>query len=199
VIQSGANAWRAVLWRRHVVWGIVWRFCAASTVTVLLLRLAAFLPSKAFVYIGIGILPLLAELVPRRAAPDITRPLGPYVCGVVVTMLQLLAGAAGHVLDLFFQRGGLDRRAVVATKAVTQTLSHGFRIVYFGSFAAAFDTGLPWWGYAGAVGLAIAGTTAAARVLERMSDADFRVWSRRIVHAIGAVYLARGAWMLIVG
>ena len=64
-------------------------------------------------------------------------------------------GAAGNVLDVFFQQSKLDRKAIVATKAVTQAVAHALRVAYFGSFAEAFATPLPWWLFAGAIALAL--------------------------------------------
>ena len=74
---------------------------------------------------------------------DITRPGVPYLAGALIIVLQLLAGAAGHILDVFFQKSHLDRKTIVATKAVTQVMGHVYRIIYFGSFAAAFDDSIP--------------------------------------------------------
>jgi hypothetical protein len=130
---------------------------------------------------------------------DISRPYGPYVCGFVILTLQFVAGAAGHILDLFFQQSRLDRRAVVGTKAITQTTGHLMRIAYFGSFASAYDESIPWWGYAGAIVLAITGTSLAGQVLERMTDTHFRMWSKRVIMAVSIVYLTRGIWLLVKG
>lgn len=202
VIQGSANGWRAILWHHHVQWGLVTRYIVGATVAFLLMRLVAFVPDKALIYIGIGVLPFLTELLPARFQPDISRPGGPYVCGFVILILQLLAGGAGHILDMFFQRAGFDRRVIVGTKAVCQTLAHVFRILFFGSFAASFGAAfaeVPWWAYVGAIGLAFAGTTLAATVLERMTDAGFRYWTRRIVFAVASVFLVRGLWLLAVG
>lgn len=195
-IQMGANGWRALLWRAHVRWDLVGRYLVGATAAFLAMRLVAFVPDKALVYIGLGVLPFAAELLPARYWPDITRPSGPYVCGIVIMVLQLLAGAAGHILDMFFQRSQIDRKGIVGTKAVCQTTAHLFRVLYFGSFASAFDGQVPFWAIAIALGLAFTGTSLAARVLERMTEADFRAWSRRIVHAVAATFLIRGIWLL---
>jgi hypothetical protein len=120
----------------------------------------------------------------------------PYLCGAVIIVLQLLAGAAGHVLDIFFQKSPLDRRRIVGTKAVTQVTGHVYRILYFGSFEVTFDTQVPAWGYAGAMVLACAGTSLAGLVLLRMSEAGFRAWSRRITIGVALTYLVRGVWLL---
>lgn len=199
IIQMGANGWRALLWRQYVRWDLVARYLMGATAAFLVMRLVAFVPDKAVVYLGLGILPFAAELLPRHLWPDITRPWGPYICGVVIMILQLLAGAAGHILDMFFQRSAIDRKGIVGTKAVCQTTAHLFRVLYFGSLAASFDGHVPLWAIGAALALAFTGTSLAARVLERMTDADFRMWSRRIVHAVAATFLVRGLWLLAAG
>lgn len=195
-IQTAANGWRAAIWLRYVHWGIVWRFLVGSTVAFALLRTVALLPSKATIYLGLGLIPFAANLLPKSLTPDITRPGVPYVSGAFILTLQLFAGAAGHILDIFFQKSLLDRKTIVATKAVTQVAGHGYRIAYFGSFAAAFDTSIPMWAYAGAIALAITGTTLAGRVLMRMTDDGFRAWSKRITMAVAVTFLVRGVLLL---
>jgi len=195
-IQTASNGWRATLWWRHVDWGIVWRYLIGATAMFLVMRSVALLPSKAALYLGLGIIPFGAYLLPRQLTPDITRPGAPYICGALILVLQLLAGAAGHILDIFFQKSSLDRKTIVGTKAVTQVSGHLFRIAYFGSFAAAFDATVPWWGYVTAIALAIAGTSIAGLVLLRMTDDGFKMWSRRITIGVAVVYLARGLWLV---
>lgn len=198
-IQMGANGWRALLWRQHVAWPLVWRFVVGSVIAFVAMRFVSFLPDKALLYIGLGLIPFAAEALPARFQPDISRPLGPYICGIIIMVLQLIAGAAGHILDMFFQKSGLDRRGIVGSKAVCQTIAHMFRILYFGSLANTFDLNMPWWAFAGALALAFTGTSLAAVVLERMTEADFRMWSRRIVHTVALSFLARGSWLLFMG
>ena len=134
IIQMVSNGWRATLWFRYVEWSIVWRFLVGSTLVFLLMRSVALLPSKATLYLTLGLLPFAAELVPKRVSLDITRPGVPYFAGALIIVLQLMAGAAGHILDVFFQKSRLDRKTIVATKAVTQVTGHVYRIIYFGSF-----------------------------------------------------------------
>jgi uncharacterized membrane protein YfcA len=195
VIQMVSNGWRATLWRRYVEWGIVWRFLVGSTSMFLLLRTIAVLPSKATLYVTLGALPFVADLVHRRVSLDITRPGVPYVCGALIIVLQLMAGAAGHILDVFFQKSALDRKTIVATKAVTQVMGHVYRILYFGSFTLTFHAGVPWWAYIVAAALTVTGTSLAALVLTRMTDDGFRMWSRRVTLSVAVTYLARGLWL----
>ncbi|TXL75969.1 sulfite exporter TauE/SafE family protein [Vineibacter terrae] len=194
--QLGANGWRAFLWRGHVVWRLIGGYVAGALAMFGFMKVAAFLPDKTMVYIGLGVLPIAGTFVPPAWRPDITRRFMPFACGAFIMALQLMAGAAGSVLDIFFQRSPLDRKAIVATKAVTQVIAHVCRIVYFGTFAIPGNDVLPWWVYVGAVALALAGTSLAAGVLHRMTDDSFRRWSRRLILTVSAVYLARGLWLL---
>jgi len=198
VIQMASNGWRTALWFRYVDWRIVWRFLVGSTLMFLLMRSVALLPSKATVYLTLGLLPFAADLLPKRVSLDITRPGVPYAAGALIIVLQLLAGAAGHILDVFFQRSQFDRKTIVATKAVTQVMGHVYRIIYFGSFGATFDTSIPWWVYLAAIALTLAGTSLAATVLTRMTDDGFRTWSRRVTLGVSVTYIARGLWLVAV-
>ncbi|MCW5746822.1 MAG: TSUP family transporter [Alphaproteobacteria bacterium] len=198
ITQLGANGWRAYLWRGHVAWHLVWSYIAGALTVFALMKIVAFLPDKAMVYIGLGLLPIVGDVVPPRWRPDITRRFMPFTCGAFIMALQLMAGAAGSVLDIFFQKSPLDRKAIVATKAFTQVVAHVCRIAYFGTFAIPAGDVLPWWTYVGAVTLALAGTTLAAGVLHRMTDASFRRWSRWLILTVSVVYLGRGVWLLVV-
>ena len=198
VTQTASNGWRATLWWRHVQWSIVWRFLVGSTTVFLLMRSIAILPNKATLYLALGLLPFASDLLPKRWSLDITRPGVPYVAGAIIIVLQLLAGAAGHILDVFFQKSRLDRKTIVATKAVTQVMGHVYRIIYFGSFGATFDTSIPWWVYLAAVALTLAGTSLAATVLTRMTDDGFRMWSRRVTIGVCVTYLMRWFWLVAV-
>jgi uncharacterized protein len=197
--QMASNGWRAFLWRRFVQWPIFAGYLVGSVAAFALMKVIAFVPDKATIYLGLGLLPFLAEMLPHSLRLDITRRGAPVYCGAIIMVLQLLAGAAGNVLDIFFQNSALDRKTIVATKAATQMVAHLLRVAYFGSFAHLMDESLPWWIYAVAVLTAFAGTSMAAFVLHRMSDAGFRRWSRIIIRAVSLTYVARGLWLLATG
>ena len=44
--------------------------------------------------------------------------------------------------------------------------------------------------------LAFTGTTFSTRVLNKMSDTNFRSWTQWTVLTMGAIYLASGVWMV---
>jgi len=195
VIQFVANGWRAVLWWRFVLWRILFVYVSGAVLSFAVMRYVAIVPSKAAVYLGLGILPFLIELLPLKARPNIEWRGVPFITGVLTTVIQLLTGVGGLFLDIFFQKSMLDRKTTIATKAVTQTFSHVVRAVYFGSFVGLTDA-VPLWTYLPAIALSIAGTSLAAMLLERMSDVSFRQWTRRVIFAVSIIYLVRGAMLL---
>lgn len=196
VTQLASNSWRGFLWRRYVRWDIFRGYAAGSLVFFGLMKLVAFLPDKGFVYLGLGLMPFVVEAIPKDYRPHIERRFAPFFCGAIIMVLQLLAGAAGNVLDVFFQKSSLDRKTIVATKAATQTLAHFLRILYFGSFAMAEGELPPLWLFGVCIALAFLGTTLAAKVLERWHDEGFRKWSRILILSISAVYIGRGLWLI---
>ena len=195
IIQFVANGWRAALWWRFVIWRIFFVYVLGAVLSFAVMRYVAIVPSKAAVYLGLGLLPFLIELLPANARPNIEWRGVPFLTGVLTTVIQLLTGVGGLFLDIFFQKSMLDRKTTIATKAVTQTFSHVVRAVYFSSFTGLSDA-VPWWTFVPAIALSIGGTSLAALVLERMTDVGFRQWTRRVIFAVSAIYLVRGVMLL---
>jgi uncharacterized membrane protein YfcA len=207
ITQMTANGWRAAVWNQHIMWRVLPGYLLGSAIVFGLLALVQFSPPKPWVYLCLGIMPFAARLLPHTHAPEIRRRGMPMLVGASVMALHVLAGVSGAVLDMFFLAKDLDRRLVVATKAMTQSVGHAIKFAYFSFVAvaplevepAAISRALevPLWVYAMAAGLAICGTTLAKPVLHRFSNDSFQTWSRRLVLGIGAIYLAQGAAGLV--
>jgi uncharacterized protein len=195
IIQMASNGWRAMLWSRFVLWRIFFVYVLGAAVSFTVMRFIAFVPDKAMVYLSLGLLPFLIEFLPARARPNIEWRGVPFITGLLTTIVQLVAGVGGLFLDIFFQKSKLDRKTTVATKAVSQTFSHVVRVVYFGTLSG-MSQDVPYWSFGPALLIAILGTWLAALVLERMTDASFRQWTRKIIFAVSAVYLFRAAALL---
>ncbi len=193
IIQLFANGWRVVQWRHYVLWPIFGWYALGAVVSFAFMWMIAFVPDKATVFLLLGLIPFAVELLPAAMRPNIEWRGVPLLTGVVTTVIQILAGVGGLILDLFFQKSTLDRKTTNATKAVAQTFSHVVRAVYFGSLSGIGD--LPVAAIGPAILLAIAGTSLAPWVIERMSDHGFRQWTRVVIFAISAVYLVRAAWL----
>jgi uncharacterized membrane protein YfcA len=193
VIQFFANGWRVVQWRDYVIWPIFWWYVLGAVLAFAVMFTISFVPNKAMVYLALGLMPFMVEALPRTMRPNIEWRGVPFVTGMLTTVIQILAGVGGLFLDIFFQKSMLDRKTTNATKAVTQTLSHVVRAAYFGSLSGIGD--VPVAGLAPAILLAIAGTSLAPWVIERMTDHGFRQWTRVIIFVISFVYLVRAAWL----
>src|SRR5262245_2036603 len=57
--QLGANGWRTFLWRQHILWRLVGPYIAGALAMFAFMKVVAFLPDKAMVYIGLGLLPIV--------------------------------------------------------------------------------------------------------------------------------------------
>ena len=194
LIQLATNGWRALTWRRYVIWPIFYHYVIGALIAFAAMRLIAFVPNKMTVYLALGLMPFMVEALPASWRPNIEWRGVPFVTGVLTTIVQFLAGVGGLFLDIFFQKSKLDRKTTNATKAITQTFSHVLRATYFGSLAGYGELNVMMW--APAMVLAIVGAALAPYVVERMTDHSFRQWTRAIIFAIAIVYLARGGWMM---
>jgi uncharacterized membrane protein YfcA len=194
IIQLFANGWRVVQWRHYVLWPIVGWYVIGALVSFAAMWAIALVPDKATVFLILGVMPFVVEALPAAMRPNIEWRGVPLFTGITTTVIQILAGVGGLFLDIFFQKSTLDRKTTNATKAVAQTFSHLLRAIYFGMLAGVADLPAAW--AALAILLAIAGTSLAPYVIERMSDHGFRQWTRAIIFAISGIYLARAGWLI---
>ncbi|HZZ33813.1 MAG TPA: TSUP family transporter [Phenylobacterium sp.] len=195
LLQLVANGWRAILHRKFVSWRIVAIYALGAFTAAGLIGLVVYEPTRATLYLLMGLVPGLVWLPQGWIRVDASRPSQAYVCGLSVTGMNLSAGVAGPLLDVFFVRTALTRHQIVATKAATQVFSHLMKIVVYGvPLLAAGGKGMPpWWVFALAIPLSMLGTAAGGILLNRLSDVDFKRYLRLILTVIGAVYLAQAA------
>lgn len=196
-VQLAANGWRAILWWRHVNLSVVLRFACGSAVALAIFSVLLLVPDRAIVLICLGLVPFLAFALPERYAPHAGRRGAAETAGLVGTGLQFVSGVSGPLLDAFLARMPVDRRIVVASKSACQVVAHGMKLVYFGGIVATGETVTVWPILLAGIGLAVIGTTLARRVLDRITDRQFRTWTKRIVLVIGAVFLGQGLFLLV--
>lgn len=197
-IQIVANGSRAWFSRAFIDWRILVHICIGLLAAALILLLVRYSPDLASVCIVIGLMPVLVWIPKDWLTLDASKPLHAVLCGLLGGGLNLTVGVSGPTVDVFFIRTQMDRRRIVATKAATQVVSHGAKVVFYGGLASAMGgndlllvlIGAPF---------AIAGTNLGYRILQRMSDAGFRAWTRYVVTAIGIFYLWRGFSLLMGG
>lgn len=198
LLQLASNGWRAFLHRRHLRWTIVGWYSVGAVVAAALVAGIAYQPSKALTYLLLGLVPGLAWLPKGRLHLDASRPPHAVLAGFAVTALNLVAGVAGPLLDVFFVHTTLGRHAVVATKAGTQVLSHAAKVVVYGGLLSA-EAGVPYAVVLAAVPLSMLGTWLGGRVLDRLTDASFATATRWVVSAIGVAYLVQAARLSLAG
>ncbi len=201
LLQLVANGWRSILHRKHVRWDIVGWYALASLIAGVVVAWLSFTPSKPLLFLLLGLVPGLTWLPRSWINLDASHPLQAFLSGLCVTGLNLMAGVAGPLLDIFFVRTELTRHAIVATKATTQVFAHLAKIVVYGApLLATSKTGMPpVWVFALAVPLSMAGTAVGGVILDRLSDVNFKRWTRWIITGIGLTYLVQAAQLLAHG
>jgi len=95
-----------------------------------------------------------------------------------------------------FLRSPFERRQIIATKAACQLFSHGFKLVYFGVLVDQAGQVEPWFLLV-AVASSMIGTSLGKLLLERLSDAQFRTWSQRLITALASYYVGYGLVLMV--
>ncbi|WP_171162499.1 TSUP family transporter [Usitatibacter palustris] len=197
ITQLASNAWRAWLWRTSVDWRVFRGYAYGTIVALAFFVAVQILVSKPAALIILGLTPFVGLALPESLKLNVERRGHSFACGLICQGLNLTAGVSGPILDVFFVRSAMGRHAVVATKALTQSLSHTVKIAYFGGIAATAAGSNVHVGIAATmVVLAFVGTTLSRSVLEKMNDTSFRLWTKWTVLSLGVVYLASGALLL---
>jgi uncharacterized protein len=196
VTQMASNAWRAILWWRHILWRPVATYASGCALALLAWSVWRYTPSTPVALLLLGVTPFMARAVPDGFKPDPDSAVQGAFYGTICMTLLLLTGVSGPLIDTYFLGGKLDRRQIVATKAVCQVFGHAAKFIYFGALidqATSLDPLM--------AGLAIAasmiGTTLARRVLEAMSDVQYRLWANRIITTIAGYYIIYGSYLLL--
>ena len=195
-VQAMSNGSRTWFLREFVQWRILPPYVAGAALALGTFTTLALVPDAGVVLILVGAMPFLARVTPRLDALDMNHWPTATACGAVVTAAQLLAGASGPLLDMFYLNSTLTRHQVVASKAITQTLGHLLKLLYYGVLVGAVDT-LPWWLYVVAMATAVAGTRVGTRLLDRLADHTFRRVSGWVILGIAGVCLVQGGRLLI--
>lgn len=190
-IQFASNVWRATLHRAHVAWPVVLWFGTGAAASIGFFSLVLFTPTKFYVFLGLGLMPILVWLPEKWLRLDATNRWHALGGGFVSTGLALVSGVSGPVTDLLFIRATLTRHQVVATKAVMQAIGHASKIIVYGSLllTASARAVVPLPVTAIAILAAMAGIMVGGALLDRISEAHFRSSRRWIVTVIGAAFL----------
>lgn len=197
--QFVANGSRAFLHRKYIVWATLRYYALGLALATLLMAMVAFVPDKATVFLLLGILPFAQLALAKKIHLNILNPWQGVLCGFLSTLLHLGGGVAGMMIDVFFQRTGLTRHQMIASKAATQVMSHSVRFIYFSLMAGSFTDSFSGIGALGMIVViiaAMAGTATSGRILDQLTDHHFRRITQGILLVLGAVYLLRGMLLL---
>lgn len=197
IAQAFSNGSRVWLYRRHIKWRVL-RYYAIGAFAVLgLFATLAFVPSIGLVFILIGCFPFLALILPTSVNLDMERGPVSFFSGVIVTAAQMLAGASGPVLDIFYVKSEMPKEAILGTKAVTQTLGHILKLIYYATIMTIASDLIPIWVVPAVVAAAILGNYCASLLVIRMSDHQFKKIGRYVISCICVVYIGKGIAELI--
>ena len=210
VIQATSNGSRAWFLRTHISWQIMPIYFLGSMLSLALFSIFTFVPEPGIVLILVGAFAWLARMSKRLGGLDITQPKTTLSSGFVVTTAQLLAGASGPLLDVFYLNSPMSRQAIVANKALTQTLGHLLKILYYGLILGALGTDLidgieqtspmvPWWVFVGGIVMATLGARIGTQLLTYWNDAGFQKVSQFIILGIATYCIIQGVYLLIAG
>ena len=165
-------------------------------IAVGLWSITLYVPDKAMALLLLGLSPFIIRAIPDRILPRSFGPAQVAGTGLLSMMLMLLTGVTGPLLDTMFLRSPLERRQIIATKAACQVFGHGFKLIYFGALIEQVGQVEPWF-LAIAVTSSIIGTSLGRLLLEKLSDAQFRTWSNRLITALASYYVGYGLVLLM--
>lgn len=192
VAQAFSNGSRVWIYRRHIRWRVLGFYAIGALAMTAVFAVFTFVPSIGLVFMLIGTFPFLALAIPKSIHLDMEKGPVAVLSGVLVTVAQLLAGASGPVLDIFYVQSEMTKEQILGTKAVTQTLGHILKLIYYGSVIAVASTQLPLWVVPAVVAAAILGNYLGSLVVARMTDNQFKQIGRYVVMVIGVICIGKG-------
>jgi uncharacterized protein len=196
ITQMASNGWRAVLWRAHIRWRPVFVYFLGCAIALSIWSLIRYGPDKPIALLLLGATPFMARLMPKDLKPNPESVWQGAVYGSICMGLMLMTGVIGPLLDTYFLGGNMDRRGIIATKATCQVGSHFTKLIYFGGIidqAASLSPVM----VLVAIAASMLGTTLSRRVLEAMSDQQFRRWANRLITTVASYYMLYGGWLLV--
>lgn len=199
--QLASNGARAAIHFRHIRWPVVGVFAVGAVLAMGLMSFVSFTPSKALVFLAMGLLPILVWIPERWSPLDAAKPSHAFAAGMSTTALALTSGVSGPLTELFLVRSAMPARQVIATKASLQVFGHVAKILFYGGAlldGAGEGAVPPWLLVAVALG-ALAGAALGGRLLDHVSEDNFRRWRRWIFTVIGGTFLAQAVQLYLSG
>lgn len=195
ILQLCANLSRAYFARDWIDWKILGNTSIGVVAAIALLFVVDYKPNVAVVSICVGLLPIFCYIPRSWLVLDASRPGHALACGFLGGGLNVGVGVAGPIVDIFFTRTGMDRRAIIGTKATLQVLSHIAKIVYYSATLADLGRG-EITAIVIAMPFSILGSVFGHRILLLLTNDGFRRGTVILVTCVGLFFLAQGLWML---
>ena len=197
ILQFLSNGFRASLSLKDIHLKGTGFYILGAMVSLVIWCFLQLTLSKSWILIILGLLAFVPLLPLGRFRPDFLHTGHQILCGMLVTGIQLTAGAAGPVLDIFFTHTNMTKNQIIATKSLTQTFGHLTKVFYFGFLGRSMgDTSYFDWHLGLLIIAAFTGTLAGRRIGVYVSEALFRSLTRKIILMIGIVYVFQGFWLL---
>jgi uncharacterized membrane protein YfcA len=194
-VQLASNGSRTWVQRRAVRGDIVWRYALLLLPAGFAgLAVARSLPPDGL-RTAIGTFVLLATWAPGALLlgthPERADAHHRFIAlGAAAGFLNIPVGATGPLIAPFFLNLGLDRFALIGTKAACQALGHLAKLVVFGAVGFAFAE------HALLLGvlcvMVVAGTSAGSRALHHVSERYFTLLYKGVLTALALRLVASG-------
>lgn len=198
IVQLVSTGTRIILYNAHIKKELLLKYIIGVIITVIIFKLINFYPSKAFMYLCLGLMPFLGLTKKIGRLLSITDPGRSFLCGIIVTTAQLAAGVAGPILDVFFINAPLSRFEILGSKAITQAIGHIVKIAFYGTIMISThqEMMLPTWAYAPIIVLTLIGNFFGAKIVGRMNDSQFKKISRYLIYLICIPLIIKGIRLL---
>ena len=195
LVQITANGSRCLFLKSHIIRNIMISYLIGALLATGTFLFMTIVPNKAVVFLILGSFPLAARALSKFRNLDITNNKTAISAGFAMTAVQLLAGVSGPVLDAFYQHSNLSRLEIVANKALSQTMSHFCKIIYYLTIMNTANF-LPLWMILGGMPIAVLGTRFGTIILNKWNDLAFRKYSSYLISILSVICLARGLHLL---
>lgn len=205
LIQLVANGWRCFIWRNHIKWKVIPSYLYGIVVGITLVSFIHYVPSAAVVLIVMGSIPLICMVFNRYFRISIEHKGQTFAAATLLTFIQMTTGVIGPLLDLLYNSSSLTRQEIVSTKALSQTVMHFVRLCYYsvliplilGAEGEGWPEGLTIWVTSLFIGASIAGTSAAAPIVQRLNDQKFKSYTKYIIFAVSIYCLIEGFYLML--
>ena len=198
LVQLISTGSRIALYSKSLRQEIILKYILGVLLTLVIFKMINFYPNKAMIYLMLGLMPFIGFTRHVGHRISITKPGRSFVCGMLITAVQLSAGVAGPILDIFFLNAPLNRYEILATKALTQALGHIVKVYFYGMilFQSGQNISLPSWSIPVIVVLTLLGNFLGSKIVARINDQAFKKVSRYFIYLITIPLLIKGIRML---